>query len=317
MIIDVHTHIWTTPDQLGDDLAQRLRSRRVERSASVEGSPGEHDRVMTCVDGSLVLGFRADRIGAHVPNELVAEFVRKDAMRRVGIAGIDPLSGDAMNQISRAVELGLQGVSIAPACQGVHPAHSAAMRVYERCMELGLPLFVNNMEPLTTNAVMDFARPSLLDEVARTFPDLAIVLGGLGHPWIDEALVLIGKHANVYADIAGVASRPWQLYTALLSANSMGVMDKLLFGSGFPHETPAKAIEALYSINSYSHGTRLPSVPRASLHAIIERDSLRCLGIEAAITPRHRDDVEESIVGDLESVIMGQPASAARAWRDA
>lgn len=314
MIIDVHTHIWTTPDQLGSDLAQRLRSRRVERSASSEASPGEHERVMTCVDASLVLGFRADRIGAHVPNELVAEFVRKDAMRRIGICGIDPLSDDAMSQLAAGIDLGLQGVCISPACQGIHPAHSAAMRVYEQCEEQGLPLFVTNMEPLTSAAVLDFARPSLWDEVARSFPNLPIVIGQLGHPWIDEALVLVGKHSHVFADIAGVASRPWQLYSALLSANAMGVMDKLLFGSGFPHETPAKAIEALYSINSYGQGTRLPSVPRAQINGIVERDALRCLGIEATITPRRREGIDESIAGDLESVIIGK--TPARSWRE-
>jgi predicted TIM-barrel fold metal-dependent hydrolase len=314
MIIDVHTNIWTTPDQLGGDLAQRLRSRRAERLSSCEASPGEHERVMTCVDASLVLGFRADRIGAHVPNELVAEFVRKDGRRRIGIAGVDPLSPDAMNQIAAGVDLGLHGVCISPACQGIHPAHSAAMRVYERCDSLGLPIFVTNLEPLTSAAVMDFARPSLLDEVARTFPNLPIVIGGFGYPWIDETVVLIGKHSNVFADIAGVASRPWQLYSALLNANAMGVMDKLLFGSGFPRETPAKAIEALYGINSYSHGTRLPSVPRAQIHNIVQRDSLRCLGIEADIAPRVREVVDEPVFGDRGPMTTGQ--SMARSWRD-
>ena len=69
-----------------------------------------------------------------------------------------------------------------------------------------------------------------MGQVAQAFPNLPIVIGQLGYPWIDETLVLLGKHRNVYADISGVASRPWQLYNALLSASSLGVMDKLQIG---------------------------------------------------------------------------------------
>ena len=293
MIIDVHTHIWTSPDQLGTEIAQKMRTRRSELTGRIEADPADLDRVSTCVDGVLVHGFRSVRLGAHVPNELVAEFVRKDPQRRVGICGIDPLSNDALDELKRGLALGLAGVSISPACQGFHPSHTQAMRIYERCEELGLPLFINVLEPLTASAVLEFARPGHLDEIAQSFPSLVIVIGRLGYPWIDEALVVVSKHANVYADIAGLASRPWQLYGALLGANSMGAMDKLLFGSGFPHDVPAKAIEALYSVNSYGHGTQLPTVPRSLLKGIVERDALKCLGIEAEIAPRALEDADE------------------------
>ena len=101
-----------------------------------------------------------------------------------------------------------------------------------------------------------------------------------------ETLFLLGKHEHVFADLSGVASRPWQLYNALLNAMSFGVMDRLLFGSGFPRETPAKAIESLYLVNQFSHGTQFPSIPRTQIRQIIERDSTECLGIETVVTPR-------------------------------
>ena len=157
------------------------------------------------------------------------------------------------------------------------------MRVYERCVSHQMPLFVSSIDALGGagggDAVMEFGRPLLLDEVARAFPSLPIVIGKLGFPWIDEALLLLGKHRNVFADIAGVASRPWQLYNALLTASSLGVMDKLLFASGFPFDTPESAIEALYSINQLAQGTNLPVVPREALRGIVERDTLSLLGL--------------------------------------
>ncbi len=296
MIIDLHTYVWSSPEQLGEELARRLRTSPPGGSGRLDASPTAHDRSMSCVDGSMVLGFRSDRLEARIPNEFIAEFASKDPRRRVGAAGIDPMSDDALDEVERTVGWGLVGVSLSPACQGFHPCHSAALRVYERCEALSLPLFVTQgvparvgpgpEAPLSANAVLEFARPGPWDEVAGAFPNLPIVIGRLGYPWIDETLVLLGKHRNVYADISGVASRPWQLYNALLSASSLGVMDKLLFGSGFPGDSPAKVIEALYSVNTYSQGTPLPSVPRSLIRGIVERDSLGCLGIDSEICPR-------------------------------
>jgi predicted TIM-barrel fold metal-dependent hydrolase len=117
--------------------------------------------------------------------------------------------------------------------------------------------------------------------VARSFPTLPIVIGELGYPWIDEALVLMGKHERVWADLSGIVARPWQLYTTLLTAVGLGVMDKLLFASGFPFEQPAKAIENLYSLHALSQGTTMPGIPRALIRGIVERDALECLGIPA------------------------------------
>jgi len=286
MIIDLHTQVWLSIDQLGRETAQHLRADQMEHWGQLDASPAAHERAMTCVDGAVVIGFRSDRLEAQIPNEYIADFVAKDPRRRIGAAGIDPMSAAAMDELDAAVGLGLSAIAISPACQGFHPAHSSAMRVYERCVQTSMPLFVTLNAPLTATSELEFARPALWDEVARSFPNLPIVISQLGHPWIDETLILLGKHQNMWADISLVASRPWQLYNALLNALSFGVMDRLLFGSGFPHEMPAKAIESLYRVNTFSHGTQLPAVPRAQIRGIVERDAIACLGIDAVISPR-------------------------------
>ena len=208
MIIDLHTQIWANLEQLGRDLAARARARQTPGIDPLDGTPIAHERSMACVDGSVVLGFRSERLGARIPDEFVAEFVAKDPRRRVGVAGVDPLSSDVLDQVDTAVGLGLVGVAVSPACQGFHPAHSEAMRVYERCAELSLPVFVTMQSPPTPAAELEFARPGAWDEVARSLPTLPIIISQLGHPWIDEALLLLGKHDRVFADISGVASRP-------------------------------------------------------------------------------------------------------------
>ncbi len=128
---------------------------------------------------------------------------------------------------------------------------------------------------------MEYARPHLLDEVARAFPNLKIVVSQLGYPWVDEMLVLLGKHHNVYSDVAALLRRPWITYDALVRANQFQVIDKLLFGSDFPFTTAGECIETLYTINQVTMGTNMPTIPRESLRGIVERDALSLLGVTA------------------------------------
>ena len=234
---------------------------------------------MECVDAAMVFAYRADRQDACIPNEWVAEVVSRSRGRLLGVAGIDPMAADAMVELDRAVEMGFIGVTVCPSDQGFHPTHSVAMRVWERCEHLGLPVFVSRPGPPGPGAVLEFDRPLNWDEVGRSLPGLSVVIGGIGSPWVEETHLLLQKHARFFADTAGLVTRPWQLFQALLGATSMGVTEKLLFASGWPVETPAKAIETIYSVNRFSHGTQLPSIPRTLLHGIIERDVPTVLGI--------------------------------------
>jgi len=198
----------------------------------------------------------------------------------VGFAGIDPTERDWMEELRIAQEeLQLKGVTVSPALQDYHPTDTRAMRVYEECARRGMPVMfqLNHRSPA---AKMEYARPLLLDEVAREFPELRIVTSHLGYPWIEETIVLLGKHQNIYTDIAGLHRQQWLAYTGLLAAHEYDVIDKLLFGSDYPHRAPAECIEALYSINQLSSGTNLQTIPREQLRGIVERDTLNLLGIE-------------------------------------
>jgi predicted TIM-barrel fold metal-dependent hydrolase len=298
MIVDCATRVFNNPEQLGRETAEALRRSTAMRGTRIESTAAAHEKQLAPVAAALVHGFRSRLLDAGIPNEFVAEVVRSNPGRLAGIAGIDPMAPDAAAQLERAVELGLVGVTVSPSAQGFHPAHSDAMRLYARIEQLGLPLFVGRPGPLVASGTLEFDRPSGFDEVARLHPKLRIVIGELGWPWIDECLAMLMKHQNVFAEISGVSSRPWQLYNALLGAQSLGVLDRLFFGSGFPYEQPAKAIENLYSVNAYAHGTQLPAIPRAALRSIAERDPFAVLGIDspAARAVRARPAAAE---GDL------------------
>jgi predicted TIM-barrel fold metal-dependent hydrolase len=176
----------------------------------------------------------------------------------------------------------MKAITVSPAAQDFHPADSRAMQVFAEAARLTMPVFINQGVAFSPASKMEFARPSLLDEVARELPTLRIVIAHLGYPWVEECVVFLGKHPNVFADISSLLHRPWHAYNALLSAYQYGVMDKLLFGSDFPYTSATTAIESLYRINQLVTGTNLPTVPRPMLAGIVERDTLGLLGIAPA-----------------------------------
>ncbi len=295
MIVDCHTHIWQSPDQLGQlDLGEMPRLPRSRPAARVtpaggrssawrsipSGDPDYHWDQSKAVDKSIVLGFKSRYLRAEIPNRYVADYVARNPQKLIGFAGIDPTERGAADEVRIAKEdLRLRGVTISPSNQDFHPTDTRAMRVYAKAEELGMPILVHPSGQFKYQSKLEFARPYLIVEVASSFTKLRLVVAQLGQPWIDETVLLLGKHANVFADVSGMLSRPWQAYNALVTAHQYGVIDKLLFGSDFPYTNATECIEALYSINQLAQGTNLPVVPREALRGIVERDALGLLGL--------------------------------------
>lgn len=279
MIIDCHTKVWDHTARFG-----RAQMPHVTEVAGIDVE--RYLRAIDPVDRAIILAFKSRYLDAEISNRSVAECVSRNTAKLIGFAGIDPTERDALEELRIAQEeLNLKGATLSPAMQNFHPSDTRAMRIYEECDRRSMPV-VFDQNALDPAARMEFGKPVLLDEVAREFPNLRIVIAHLGFPWTQETIVLLAKHKHVYADVAGLLRHPWTAYSALLSAHEYGVIDKLLFGSNFPVRSPAACIEAMYSINQLSAGSNLPTIPREQLRGIVERDALRLLGIETGAPAR-------------------------------
>jgi predicted TIM-barrel fold metal-dependent hydrolase len=259
MIIDCHTHVNTD----GDD-----------------NNASEHLAAAENVDGSIVLAQPAN--SEKEPNKALSNYVKTHDNKMTGFAVIDPTNDDIRPKaLTAATErLGLKGIVLYCARCGFHPCHSLAMQMYESAEKAGLPVFFHNGGVLRPEAVLDFAQPYLLDEIARTFGDLKIIIGNMGEPFQEQTLAVVAKNKNVYADLTVRPNELWHVYNTVITAHERGVMEKLLFGSGFPDGTAGECIEALLGFNKLLGDTNLPTVPRGSIKNIIERDALSLLGIE-------------------------------------
>lgn len=289
MIVDLETRLWMRIDDLGDEVASAVRRNTAGRWLQPDASPESHQSAARTVDAAVVLGYRNNNVRGAIAEAHLVEAVSRSEGRLFYARAVDPTSNDAIKLVEGARSAGASGIWLDPALQGFHPADTRAMKIFDRAEANQLPVFIGWSGPTPPSARLEYARPYLLDEVARAFPRLAMVIGGFGAPFLHETLAMLAKHDRVFTHTAGVAARPWELLHALELCRDHGVDRKVLFASGFPFDAPVRAIEAIYGVNTMVHGTGLPRVARTVLREIIERDSISLLGLGRPPAPRERD----------------------------
>jgi predicted TIM-barrel fold metal-dependent hydrolase len=172
--------------------------------------------------------------GPLIANDEVAKLCAAHPGRFVGVASVDlhrPM--EAVRELRRCVrELGFKALRILPWLWGLPPDDRRYYPLYAECCELDVTFCtqVGHAGPLRPS---EPGRPiPYLDHVALEFPDLRIVGGHVGVPWLSEMLSLCTKYPNVFVDTSAyTASRyPAELVTYLKGPGR----SKVLFGSNHP-----------------------------------------------------------------------------------
>jgi predicted TIM-barrel fold metal-dependent hydrolase len=127
---------------------------------------------------------------------------------------------------------GFVGLHLHPHGFGLPPNHAWYMPYYAKCAELGAVVAVS------MGHTLDFmpgevGRPMHLDDVALYFPELTIVCGHTGWPWVEEAIALASKHPNVYLGTSGYAPRYWRPEMLQFMDSRRG-RGKMLWGTDYP-----------------------------------------------------------------------------------
>lgn len=280
MIVDCHTHVHEYPGHLSDEFVHEAQARSRSKPVDVNVTADRHWKAMAGVDKVIVLGMRAFHSGIMVPNEYVAAYAARHPEKLIGFAGVDPVYDDVRATLEHAVkDLRLKGVKLGPVYQNVHPTDKRVMEVYEFCEAHNLPIMIHQGTTFPRLAPLKYSLPILLEDVALQFPKLRMVIAHLGHPWVEDTLVLIRKQPNLYADISALHYRPWQFYNSLILAKEYGVLGKVLFGTDYPYTTPEATIQALRNFNTMAEGTNLPRLEEQEIENLIHRPSLECLGL--------------------------------------
>ena len=279
MIFDIHTHFWNPGDITGQDsdesnlgVPEKMRERM---------SSDNHLRETQAVDRAVVLGFRALKTGFTTPNDATKAQVDRAPDRLVFFTGIDPAEKNFMEELERThQDLGARGIKLGPIYQGVHPLDNRYREIYAYAQKYGLPILIHMATTYTRGVPLDYARPIHMDQVAVDYPDLKLVLAHLGHPWNGEAIAVIRRNPNVYADISALYYRPWQFWNAMQLLVEYGTTAKVFFGSDFPFTTPRESIVGIRNMNHIIEGSGLPRIPDSVIEEILNRDSFGILGID-------------------------------------
>lgn len=278
MIVDCHSHIFEYPGHISEEFAQEANSRSRGKPIGLHVPPARHWEGMRNVDKAIVFGMRAFHSGIVSPNEYIADYVKTHPEKLIGFAAVDPMQDDVNAVLEHAIDdLKLRGVKLGPIYQNIHPLDTRMIPVYDFCQRRNLPILIHQGTTFPQKAPLKYSFPILLEDVAMAFPRLKMIIAHMGHPWIDDTIVLIRKQPNFFSDISALHYRPWQFYNALISAKEYGVLNKLLFGSDFPFTTPDATLESLKNFNHMVAGTNLPQLAEEEIHELIHRPTLDLL----------------------------------------
>jgi predicted TIM-barrel fold metal-dependent hydrolase len=174
-------------------------------------------------------------------NDYIAALTRRHT-ELIGMSAVNPRFRGvtwARRELTRAVEdLGLQGLKLYPMYDHYAPAdRDLAFPIYERAHELGIGVMVHMGTTSAKDTVLDYGRPGALDEVARRFPGLPLLVCHVGFPWVDECLAMVARHDNTYVDISMFATKTSrrELYDFLMRAQQLGCpLSRICWGTDYP-----------------------------------------------------------------------------------
>ena len=188
------------------------------------------------------------------PNEKVAEFVKQAPDRFIGMAAVDPHKGmQALKDLEYAVkELEMKALCLEP---WLHKLRSNDKRYYPinaKCVELEIPVWIHTSINFVPSLNIDFGRPIHLDEVAGHFPELTLVAGHGGWPWVNEMMAVAWRHINVLLDISAIRPRylatPGGGWEPLMTYGNSVLLDRIVFGTAWPMQSFKDAVDEIRSL---------------------------------------------------------------------
>lgn len=173
---------------------------------------------------------------AQLPNDRTVWVARTRPDQFIGFARVSPYDGmRASRELERLVrEEGLVGLAVAALSELIPASDRRYYPLYAKCVELGIPVRLYSTMNYGTDRPYDLGHPKHLDQVCVDFPELTVIAGLGGWPWINEMVALARRHPNLYIDTA--AHRPRHIATPgsgwemLLQFGNTLIQDKVMVG---------------------------------------------------------------------------------------
>ncbi len=192
--------------------------------------------------------------GSLISNQEVEEQIAQAPDRFRGLATVDltrPM--EAVREIRRWVDGDrFVGVRVVPWLWDLPPNDRRYYPVYVACIEAGVPFCtqIGHTGPLCRSEPGRLI--PYLDDVLLDFPELKVVGGHVGFPWIDELVSLAHKYPNFFVDTSAYAvHRLPQTFVDFMKGSGE---KRVLFGTNWPMISPARCLEHLDRLDLTAEG---------------------------------------------------------------
>ena len=199
---------------------------------TITREPDSIDRLLFEMDR---FGIERGLVPVTLTDELHVRAITEHPDRLLGSIEVDPNRGvDAVRELDRAVtDHGIVAAHFFPSGKNPPVAIDSplAYLVYAKCVELGIPVFVQGGVP-GPRVGMAAQHPGLVDEVCYDFPDLTFVFRHGCEPWVDLTIKLLLKWPNLHYSTTAFAPKYYP--DAIIKfANTRGA-DKIIYGGYYP-----------------------------------------------------------------------------------
>jgi predicted TIM-barrel fold metal-dependent hydrolase len=207
-------------------------------------------------------------------NEWLAGLAERYPGVLMGFGSVDPHADDALDEMSRAADLGLKGMKFHPTMQVFHPGDEGFYPLWERAQDLGLVLLfhtgtcgIGAGTPGAGGTKIRYSHPGFLDAVGADFPGITWIAAHFGWPWFQECLAIALHKSNVWIELSGWAPR--YLPPEVVREAGARLSDRTLFGSDYP----------FIELDRWFREFDQLGLPEESRQAILWRNASRLLGL--------------------------------------
>ncbi|MEM3226519.1 MAG: amidohydrolase family protein [Saccharolobus sp.] len=152
---------------------------------------------------------------------------------------VNPITCNVKEELEKQYSLGIVGIKL-------HPVHHAfkpnayreeegglknLLYIYEFAEDHDLPVMIHTGTSIGAKSRNKYADPIYVDDVAKDFPKIKIILAHAGRPiWYSTAFYMARFINNVYLEISSIP--PKNILKALPRLRE--ISDKVIYGSDFP-----------------------------------------------------------------------------------
>ncbi|MEM8770505.1 MAG: amidohydrolase family protein [Pseudomonadota bacterium] len=161
----------------------------------------------------------------------------------------------AVREIRARAKEGFVGVRVLPWLWSLPPNDRRFYPIYAACIDEGLPFCtqIGHTGPLKTS---EYGRLiPYLEDVLLDFPELVVVGGHVGFPWIDEVASLLHKFPSFYVDTSAYALH--RLPPSFVQLLKNEGKTRIMFGTNWPMLSPSQCLKGLKGLGLDEKTTEL------------------------------------------------------------